>query len=73
MPEYQLLTDDELLHLAEQRDELTDAAQQALDTELRNRHIAITDLQSYRAETAAVKKGEYRRRGHGLTALSALT
>jgi hypothetical protein len=51
MPEYTRLTDDEILHLAEEYDELTDEAKQALDLELHRRNISVADVAAYHAES----------------------
>jgi len=55
MAEYQGLTEDELLHLAEDREHLTDEARSSLDAELGRRRLSPTDIDSYRLqrETAA--------------------
>lgn len=58
MPEYQHLTNEELLHLAEQRRELTEEAVLSLDAELSKRKISAADIQSYRAEFAAAKEAD---------------
>lgn len=58
MPEYTRLTDDEILHLAEEYDELTDEAKQALDLELHRRNISVADVAAYHAGEPAVKPAE---------------
>lgn len=58
MPEYQQLTDDELLHLAEDREQLTADALLALDGELYRRRLSVGDVDSYRTERAAAENTE---------------
>ena len=58
MPEYQNLTDDELLHLAEERHELRDDARILLDSELSRRKLSAADIQSYRAEYLAAENDD---------------
>jgi hypothetical protein len=58
VPDYQHLTDDELLHLAEDRDELTDDARFTLDAELSQRRLSSSDIDSYRTERLAVENAE---------------
>jgi hypothetical protein len=53
MAEYQHLTADELLHLAEDREQLTDEARLALDSELSRRKFSPTDIDSYRLRREA--------------------
>jgi hypothetical protein len=53
MAEYQHLTADELLHLAEERDHLTDEARHSLDAELSRRRVAPSDIESYRLQCEA--------------------
>lgn len=48
MPDYHHLTDDELLHIAEERHQLTDEARQTLDAELHSRKLTRADLDTYR-------------------------
>jgi hypothetical protein len=55
---YQHLTDDEILHLAEDRDQLTDNARLALDVELSRRRLAPSDIEADRIEREAVDKTE---------------
>jgi hypothetical protein len=58
MAEYQHLTADELLHLAEEREQLTDEARLALDGELSRRRLSSSDISSYRIQREAVEKAE---------------
>lgn len=66
LPDYTQLTDDELTHLAEQRIELTEDAQQVLDGELARRRITSSDVDAYRAESQRLDEtrdsGLYRER-----------
>jgi hypothetical protein len=48
MADYQHLTADELLHLAEESERLTDEARLALDSELSQRRLSPADIDSYR-------------------------
>ena len=50
MPRYEDLNTDELLHVAAQRDQLTDEARMELDIELSLRNITAADVNSYRLE-----------------------
>jgi len=56
--EYQHLTEDELLHLAEDREQLTDDARLALDAELSRRRLRPSDIEAYRIECEAADKAE---------------
>ena len=58
MLEYQHLTQDELLHLAEESDQLTDDARLALDEELNRRRLSSSDIDSYRLECEALGKAD---------------
>ena len=58
MPEYQHLTDDEILHLAEEREQLTQEAQLALDGELNRRRISPSDIDSYTLERVELESAE---------------
>ena len=58
VPDYQHLTQDELLHLAEQRTELTEEARLALDGELHRRTLSSSDIDSYRLECEAADKAD---------------
>lgn len=67
MPEYQHLTQDELLRLAEDRAQLTDDARLALDAELSRRRISSSDVDSYRIEYTAADRAEKLRVANRLT------
>jgi hypothetical protein len=56
--EYQHLTHDELLHLAEEKDQLTDDARLALEGELNRRRLSSFDVGSYRLECEAADKAD---------------
>lgn len=58
MAEYQHLTPDELLHLAEEREQLTDEARVALDAELSRRRLSLSDIDSYRLQREAAEKAD---------------
>jgi hypothetical protein len=58
MPEYQYLTQDELLHLAEEKDQLTDDARLALEGELNRRGLSSSDIDSHRVEYEAADKAD---------------
>jgi hypothetical protein len=63
MQRYEHLTRDELMRLALDRDQLTEEAQLALDTEVTNRRISSMDLVSFRAESRAAKAEQDRQIG----------
>lgn len=50
MTEYQHLTADELLHLAEERETLTDEARVSLEAELSRRRLNPSDIESHRVQ-----------------------
>lgn len=58
MAEYQHLTSDELLHLAEERQLLTDEARLALEGELSRRRIFPTDIDAYRLQREAADEAD---------------
>jgi len=58
MAEYQHITEDELLHLAEDREHLTDEARLALDAELRRRRLSPSDIDAYRLARDAADNDE---------------
>jgi hypothetical protein len=60
MPDYQHLTRDELLRLALEKDQLTDEARLALDTEISSRGISPSDIASYQDESRAAQVEEDR-------------
>jgi hypothetical protein len=56
--EYSHLTADELLHLAEAREQLTDEARLALDSELSRRSLSPSDIDCYRVERETADKAD---------------
>jgi hypothetical protein len=58
MPQYEHLTDDEIVNLAGQRQFLTPEALPVLDAELRKRNITPEALQSYQEENDRTRKAE---------------
>src|SRR4029077_17966698 len=56
--EYQNLTADELLHVAEERERLTQEARLALDGELYRRKLSPSDIDSYRVQREAADKAD---------------
>jgi hypothetical protein len=50
VPEYQQLTEDKLLNIAEDRQNLTDEARLALDAELNRRRLSSSNIDSYRLQ-----------------------
>jgi hypothetical protein len=56
MPEYEHLTRDELLNLAQERTELSDEARVAFDSELARRNIGTDEISGYARETLAQEK-----------------
>src|SRR5437868_1711738 len=63
MAEYQHLTGDELLHLVEERDQLTQEARLALDGEPNRRKLSPSDIDSYRVQREAGEKTDRLKRG----------
>jgi hypothetical protein len=57
-PAYQQLTDDELLHLAEAKDQLTDDARISLAAELSQRRLSAADIDSYRIQREAADRAD---------------
>ncbi len=64
MPEYQSLTDDEVLQLAVEREQLTDDARLVLDSELARRRLSIKEVQSHRVAYDHAQKLERARTQH---------
>lgn len=60
MPDYQNLTRDELLRLALEKDQLTDEARLALDSEISSRRISSSDIASFQDESQAAQAEEDR-------------
>jgi hypothetical protein len=61
MPDYQYLTQDELLNFAQQRNQLTDEARLELDSELGRRRIGAIEVAHYARESIAQQKADERR------------
>jgi hypothetical protein len=55
--DYQNLTDDEILHLAEDRGQLTEGAR-VLDSVLQRRGLSLSGVDSYRAESVATEDAD---------------
>lgn len=62
MPDYHQLMADELLHLAEEREQLTQEARLALDGKLNRRKLSPSDLDSYRVQREAANKADLLKR-----------
>ena len=58
MPEYQHLTEDELLNIAEDREHLTDEARMALDTELSRRKLSSANVDSHRLQEGRANRAD---------------
>ncbi len=56
MADYQYLTQDELLNLAQQRDQLTDEARFELDAEISKRRLGATEIVGYARESLAQRR-----------------
>lgn len=64
MPDYQHLTDDEVLQIANERDQLTDDARVVLDSELVRRKLSIKDVYSQKLAYVRAEKLERARTQH---------
>jgi hypothetical protein len=58
VPEYQHLTNDEILHLAEERGQLTEDARLMLEGELHRRKLWSSDIESYSVQRKEVENSE---------------
>ena len=58
MPEYQHPTDDELLHLGEEGDQLTEEARHELEAELSRRKLSSHDIDSYRLQRQVAEESD---------------
>jgi hypothetical protein len=58
VPEYQQLTEDELLNIAEDRQHLTEEARLALDAELNRRRLSSSNIDSYRLQQEGANKAD---------------
>jgi hypothetical protein len=70
LAEYQHLTADELLHLAVEREQLTDEAKSALDSELSRRGLSPADINSYQVQRESADKAEDLRAANRLTGIT---
>jgi len=61
MADYRYLTQDELLNLSQQRDQLTDEARFELDSEISKRGMGATEVAGYARESLAEQKAIERR------------
>ena len=52
MVRYQHLTEDELLHIAEEKEQLTDEARLALESEFKRRNLSTSEVDAYRRQYA---------------------
>jgi hypothetical protein len=62
MLQYEHLTEDELLHVADEREQLTDEARLALDSELRRRSLSTSEIDTYKQKCANDNKADELRR-----------
>ena len=62
MPDYQNLTRDELLNLAQERNQLTDEARIAFEAELANRRVDAQEIRAYAQQTISRERAEKRRK-----------
>jgi hypothetical protein len=70
IPEYQYLTTDEILRIASQKEQLTDEARMALETELTRRKLSDGEVQSYKEEYLAAERVEKVRAANRITGSS---
>jgi hypothetical protein len=64
MPDYQGLTDDEVLQIATEREQLTDDARTVLESELARRRLSIKDVHSHKIAYEHAQKLEQSRTQH---------
>jgi hypothetical protein len=62
MLRYQHLTEDELLHVADERDQLTDEARVALESELTRRNLSTSEVNAYKRQCADDNEADKLRR-----------
>ena len=62
MVRYQHLTEDELLHIAEEKEQLTDEARLALESEFKRRNLSTSEVEAYRRQCADNNEAEKLRR-----------
>jgi hypothetical protein len=70
MAQYETLTDDEVLQIATEREQLTDDARMLLDSELARRKLSITDIHSQKLAYERAEKLERARLGHRILSQS---
>jgi len=58
MPAYERLTHDELLHLAEEKEQLTEEARVALEVEIKRRRPSPSDLEAYKLQCLAADEAD---------------
>jgi hypothetical protein len=58
MLQYEHLTEDDLLHVADEREQLTDEARLALESELRRRNLSTSDINAYKQQLADDDKAD---------------
>jgi hypothetical protein len=62
MLRYQHLTEDELLHVADESEQLTDEARLALESELRRRNLSTSEVNAYKRQAADDNEADKLRR-----------
>jgi hypothetical protein len=62
MVQYQHLTEDELLHVADESEQLTDEARLALESELRRRNLSTSEVNAYKRKYADDNQADKLRR-----------
>jgi hypothetical protein len=62
MLQYQHLTEDELLHVADESEQLTDEARLALESELRRRNLSTSEVKAYNRQCADDNEADKLRR-----------
>jgi|SRR5579871_228998 len=67
MEQYQDLTEDELLNLASEKEQLTDEARLALESELARRHLSEPEVNAYKRQCADDDEAEKLRRARRQT------
>ncbi len=70
VPEYQNLTDDEVLQIATEREQLTDDARTVLDSELSRRKLSIKAVQSHKVAYERAQKLEQAKRDGSINRFS---
>jgi hypothetical protein len=70
MPHHESLTDDEVLQIATEREQLTGYARMLLDLELARRQLSIKDVQSQKVAYERAEKRDRARLGHRILSQS---